>query len=476
MRLYFANRVPRQRPGPASGCSTWHRGRPRLTFYDIVGRRRPRRRHDEVVPGHRRRRRSTSTSAPLIEQPDHLGDRDRRAPTPARRRRSAVDDVAVPVVRRHDRRGGQPAQTAGCSGARPRGAFMAGNRLFYGYPGANGDYYLHRGPSTAPPSGRTSWSTRTTTRRGATCSPARGGSTSSRTSTGAWCRPSTASCRRVSSMVFEDGRLYYTRTGFAGLYSRPFSLDSGIVGQEQRVQVASRVLRRLRRASSRAAGSSGPRARPASCAARPWNNGGAEPGRVRGRGRRPASTAARGVAGAVHRSRRSAGRRQPAADGRHRSACGGLTCTFSSAGSEDTDGDHHRAAWNFGDGGTSTQADPSHTYAGAGDYIGHADRHRRRRREHVGDADGVGRPGRRGSRCGARTGIVRPRGHVGDGDRARRQCRPVTVLVLVLSTNSTATGTAPAGGRRPALAAVRHRARTPRCSSAWPRPATPATR
>ncbi|MFJ2257037.1 PQQ-dependent sugar dehydrogenase [Streptomyces sp. NPDC087844] len=45
-----------------------------------------------------------------------------------------------------------------------------------------------------------------------------------------------------------------------------------------------------------------------------------------------------------------------------------LAVTFSSAGSTDPDGDTLDYAWNFGDGSTSTAANPSHTYATNGQY------------------------------------------------------------------------------------------------------------
>src|SRR5918997_2190236 len=43
-----------------------------------------------------------------------------------------------------------------------------------------------------------------------------------------------------------------------------------------------------------------------------------------------------------------------------------LTARFSSAGSRDPDGGELTYAWKFGDGGTSTEADPTHTYTEAG--------------------------------------------------------------------------------------------------------------
>jgi PKD repeat protein len=45
-----------------------------------------------------------------------------------------------------------------------------------------------------------------------------------------------------------------------------------------------------------------------------------------------------------------------------------LAVNFSSAGSSDSDGDIAAYAWNFGDGGTSSSANPSHTYSAAGNY------------------------------------------------------------------------------------------------------------
>jgi arylsulfatase A-like enzyme len=49
-------------------------------------------------------------------------------------------------------------------------------------------------------------------------------------------------------------------------------------------------------------------------------------------------------------------------------ACSGLTCTFSGAGSYDSDGTIVGYSWQFGDGQTATVVAPSHTYASAGSY------------------------------------------------------------------------------------------------------------
>jgi len=49
-------------------------------------------------------------------------------------------------------------------------------------------------------------------------------------------------------------------------------------------------------------------------------------------------------------------------------SCHGLACTFDSSASADADGSLTRFVWDFGDGQTSTQASPSHTYAAPGSY------------------------------------------------------------------------------------------------------------
>jgi PKD repeat protein len=50
------------------------------------------------------------------------------------------------------------------------------------------------------------------------------------------------------------------------------------------------------------------------------------------------------------------------------SSCTDLTCTFDSGGSSDTDGNIVSRSWDFGDNTGSTEANPSHTYAGAGTF------------------------------------------------------------------------------------------------------------
>ncbi|MBT3149395.1 lectin [Streptomyces sp. CHD11] len=73
---------------------------------------------------------------------------------------------------------------------------------------------------------------------------------------------------------------------------------------------------------------------------------------------------------ALYRIEHVTGGRAPVAQARASTTSGGapLTVTFSSAGTSDPDGDALTYAWAFGDGATSTAADPSHTYTANGQY------------------------------------------------------------------------------------------------------------
>ena len=75
-------------------------------------------------------------------------------------------------------------------------------------------------------------------------------------------------------------------------------------------------------------------------------------------------------AAAIRRIRYIAGNQPPtaAANANPTSGQAPLPVTFSSAGSSDPEGAPLTYSWTFGDGGTSTQANPSHTYQTAGQY------------------------------------------------------------------------------------------------------------
>ncbi len=73
---------------------------------------------------------------------------------------------------------------------------------------------------------------------------------------------------------------------------------------------------------------------------------------------------------ALYRIEHVTGGRAPVAQAKASTTSGGapLTVAFSSAGTSDPDGDALTYAWAFGDGATSTAADPSHTYTADGRY------------------------------------------------------------------------------------------------------------
>ncbi|MGZ3119451.1 carbohydrate-binding protein [Streptomyces sp. H62] len=73
---------------------------------------------------------------------------------------------------------------------------------------------------------------------------------------------------------------------------------------------------------------------------------------------------------ALYRIEHVTGGRAPVAQAKANTTSGKapLAVTFSSAGSSDADGDALSYAWNFGDGATSTAANPSHTYTTNGRY------------------------------------------------------------------------------------------------------------
>ncbi len=358
---------------------------------------------------------------------------------------AGVDDV---LSRWFDGTTAQPDQAAPAGGmewSRARGAFMAGDQLFYGYPAANGEYYLHQrsfdgttfGPAVAlDPYNDPAWSDLLT---------------------GTWWFDVIPNFYRgmlpnfydqlpsVSSMFFQSGRLYYTRTGFAGLYSRGFSVDSGIVGMDQRTQVADGF------ADVSGAFLEGGRLYWATSStgelrSTPWNGGAPNPAVFDVEG-------GPGVDGRSWATRAlflgpggpPAGVNTPptadiAAD------CAGLTCEFDGTGSSDDDGTVDAYAWDFGAGATSTQPTVSHTFPAAGDYEVSLT---------VTDDDGASTSATETVTVtdGPPAGAIAVRGVSGTSARGVTSAT-VTVpagvqagdgLVLVLSTNSTVTGAAPAG-------------------------------
>ncbi len=110
--------------------------------------------------------------------------------------------------------------------SRARGAFMVGGTLFYGFPNAAGSYQLVRrtfdgttyGPATfiTTPYLDPAWAGVAT-------------GTGTVTYDGALPNFYGTELSTVTGMFYANGKLYYTKSGSAALFSRGFSIDSGIV-------------------------------------------------------------------------------------------------------------------------------------------------------------------------------------------------------------------------------------------------------
>jgi PKD repeat protein len=128
------------------------------------------------------------------------------------------------------------------------------------------------------------------------------------------------------------------------------------------------------------------------------------------------------------------------------STCDALTCAFDATGATDADGEVRDWAWDFGDGSTGVGPTAEHVYAAAADYTVTLV---------VTDDDGAT------SRATSTVPVSAPppaegiglRGSAGTATKTvtsasltvPESVRPGDALLLVLSTNSTVTGTAPAG-------------------------------
>jgi len=168
----------------------------------------------------------------------------------------------------------------------------------------------------------------------------------------------------LTSMFYDGaGRLYYTLSGSSGLFYRAFSPDSGII-HPQRQQVAGATLPAL----SGAFLSDGQLyyvARATGQMVRAGFDGTTLSGAhtvVSGPGEDGIDWRAR----VLFVGPESEPNTSPVA--RSTVGCTDLVCSFDGRASSDPDGSIASYAWSFGDGGTSTAANGTHTYAAGGTY------------------------------------------------------------------------------------------------------------
>ncbi|TQN37551.1 PKD domain-containing protein [Blastococcus colisei] len=318
--------------------------------------------------------------------------------------------------------------------SRARGAVLVDDVLFYGYPGGDGSYALHRrsfdgrdlGPAERiDPYNDPYWSTVTYTRHGAT----------------EFYRGVVPTfyeqLARVTGMAYRDGRLYYSLSDSTYLYYRYFSPESGIVSQDQFVAAGPGFLGAAGMFLSRDdlyVATVGGDLRRFGFAGGTWD--GTAP-IVSGPSRDGRDWRSRGLVLAPPAN-------QPpvaafVAD------CLGLTCALDGAASADVDGTAASYRWDFGDGATAAGAAVQHAFGAPGAYAVTLT---------VTDDDGAST-----STTQQLTVTVQEEAGIGFRASAAATARPATQvsvevpasvragdgLVLVLSVNSGLTGMVPAG-------------------------------
>ncbi|ADB31799.1 PKD domain containing protein [Kribbella flavida DSM 17836] len=176
--------------------------------------------------------------------------------------------------------------------------------------------------------------------------------------------------QNITGMFFDSGRIYYTRSGQSSLFYRYFTPESGVVGAN--VFTASPSLTGLSFSQVNGMFLAGntlywAQSTDGTLRKATWNSATGAP--VAG----TAQTLSTG--GTDWRARTLFLYQDPSGLGPNQVptaqaavSCTDLNCTYSSAGSTDPDGTIASYAWTFGDGSTSTAANPSHRYAAAGTY------------------------------------------------------------------------------------------------------------
>ncbi|WP_237771459.1 PKD domain-containing protein [Kribbella sp. ALI-6-A] len=175
--------------------------------------------------------------------------------------------------------------------------------------------------------------------------------------------------QNITGMFFDSGRIYYTRSGQSNLYYRYFTPESNVVGANVFTATGSLTGINFSQVNGMVlAGNTLYWAQSTDGTLRKatWNPATATP---------VAGTAQTLSTGIDWRARTLFLYQDPTGQGPNQSPtaqaavnCTDLNCTYSSAGSTDPDGTIASYAWTFGDGTTSTDANPTHRYAAAGTY------------------------------------------------------------------------------------------------------------
>jgi len=174
---------------------------------------------------------------------------------------------------------------------------------------------------------------------------------------------------RTTGMFYDDGRIYYTQSNDSTLHMRYFTAEDDVVGALDHTQSTVSGLDLTKtRGMFRAGDSVFLIQSDGSLVRVGWSDGSFVAGTVttvsgpKVDGVNWTSTASFPYQGANGATLNFPPTAQAAA------SCTDQTCTFSSAGSTDTDGSIASYAWDFGDGATSTAANPTHAYTASGTY------------------------------------------------------------------------------------------------------------
>lgn len=175
---------------------------------------------------------------------------------------------------------------------------------------------------------------------------------------------------RLTGMFFDNGRIYYTQSGSNTLRMRYFTAQNDVVGAAE--YSSTPTVSGLNLANSRgmflAGGSVFVVQLDGSLLRVGWQDGAFVPGTAT----TVSGPAIDGVSWlskapfAYQSSNGSVPNFPPTVNAAV--TCEFQSCTFSSAGTVDVGGSIASYLWNFGDGATSTEANPSHVYAASGDY------------------------------------------------------------------------------------------------------------